>query len=126
ASSEHCVCAECSQDRNNGYTFFLHAAPPTSLYPLSLHDALPIWIEPGGGPVRRGERFGRCPGATLGVLVRAGVLAGPRQVRAPRSKSTRLNSSHVSISYAVFCLKKKTLAARTQTLFNDHFLTDSA
>src|SRR4051812_49903070 len=45
----------------------------------------------------------------VGVVVRAEVdeLGQPDQPRAPDRKSTRLNSSHMSISYAVFCLKKK-------------------
>src|SRR3712207_8284594 len=66
----------------------------------------------------RGDRQGRCPGVRLegrdarGVLVVHG--AGPDLARPLRSKhdprdrkSTRLNSSHANISYAVFCLKKK-------------------
>src|SRR5699024_12859521 len=74
--------------------FFLKATAPPETYTLSLHDALPIW--PRRGPRarvrRRGSRQG-CPHRRAGD-------AGDR-------KSTRLNSSHVSISYAVFCLKKK-------------------
>src|SRR5690606_41826222 len=79
---------------------------PTDLYTLSLHDALPIF--PGDTrselavPVRRG-------GAVLGAVLleypsphRSGPDAGPLD-----RKSTRLNSSHVKNSYAVFCLKKK-------------------
>src|SRR5438045_6031838 len=73
---------------------FNHTAPPT-IYTLSLHDALPIY-QP-----RRDHR----------------PVAQERRPRAARRheaaaeldrKSTRLNSSHLGISYAVFCLKKKT------------------
>src|SRR6266496_6022833 len=65
--------------------FFFNDPATTEIYTLSLHDALPIWP----------SRYGSCS----------------RQRRScwawPDRKSTRLNSSHVEISYAVFCLKKK-------------------
>src|SRR6201990_3758293 len=68
--------------------FFFNDTATTEIYTLSLHDALPIWF------VRREDHVDR-----------------PRPVEEkPRlrdRKSTRLNSSHMSISYAVFCLKKK-------------------
>src|SRR6266487_5941713 len=71
------------------FFFFFNDPAPTEIYTLSLHDALPI---------------SACrPGA-------AEFSTAPRTKRpvAPRDrKSTRLNSSHPSISYAVFCLKKK-------------------
>src|SRR5438128_6892950 len=72
--------------------FFFNDTATTEIYTLSLHDALPIWP-------RRASRTRRC-------------FAAPRADRGdPRRfrdrKSTRLNSSHGSISYAVFCLKKK-------------------
>src|SRR5688572_31905299 len=71
-------------------------APPET-YTLSLHDALPIFpARAGRGGVRSGHR-------------RAGRSAADLR-RSPRDedrKSTRLNSSHSQISYAVFCLKKK-------------------
>src|SRR6478752_4253812 len=71
--------------------FFFNDTATTEIYTLSLHDALPI--SSGAGPVPRGRR-------PLGA-------AGPRpRVRGDR-KSTRLNSSHGYISYAVFCLQKK-------------------
>src|SRR5256885_11933314 len=73
------------------FIFFFNDTATTEIYTLSLHDALPIWglgaHQPGGG-LRRWRGDG----------VRAGQ--GDR-------KSTRLNSSHLVISYAVFCLKKK-------------------
>src|SRR5438270_3960888 len=70
--------------------FFFNDTAPTEIYTLSLHDALPI----SGAP--RSSR-GR-PTADLRVCCRC---------RARDRKSTRLNSSHSQISYAVFCLKKK-------------------
>src|SRR5690349_23699967 len=69
--------------------FFSKDTATPEIYTLSLHDALPIC---------RGDRR---PGRTR----RAGGH-GPGH-RRPDRKSTRLNSSHVEISYAVFCLKKK-------------------
>src|SRR5437868_7520768 len=68
----------------------------TQLYALSLHDALPILTR--GQTVAKRLRLGACPGADEDAQ-----FAAARQDR----KSTRLNSSHVSISYAVFRLKKK-------------------
>src|SRR5207248_10755797 len=71
--------------------FFFNDTATTEIYTLSLHDALPIWVpETGDFLTRAGRRHDR---------VRA---ARPRD-----RKSTRLNSSHRTISYAVFCLKKK-------------------
>src|SRR5699024_12381089 len=87
---------------------------PTSLYTLSLHDALPIL------PLslyRLRWDFAIVALAFLAVAVVSGIWAGThpevletfsdREFRRQDRKSTRLNSSHVSISYAVFCLKKK-------------------
>src|SRR5437762_13192805 len=76
-------------------SFFFNAPAPTEIYTLSLHDALPI---SRGGGVR----------ATTGRLrSAAGGRATLRPALTPDRKSTRLNSSHRCISYAVFCLKKK-------------------
>src|SRR5690625_7079128 len=79
--------------------------------------ALPIWPPPlplcgaarGGGLGRTAAgaaRGGAAPGAERARLRRR-LLVGGRQLRRGDRKSTRLNSSHVAISYAVFCLKKK-------------------
>src|SRR5690348_17794081 len=73
------------------FFFFFNDTATTEIYTLSLHDALPIWQ-----PAQPGHRGG---------VDRAQNRARGR-VGADR-KSTRLNSSHPSISYAVFCLKKK-------------------
>src|SRR5689334_25368685 len=77
-----------------------YRGPATSeIYPLSLHDALPISRARADTPrvLRLSDlrRFLECP------------LQASARVLLDR-KSTRLNSSHSSISYAVFCLKKKT------------------
>src|SRR6202022_5123869 len=70
------------------FLFFFNDTATTEIYTLSLHDALPIF-DHAGVPVH-------------GVLVAAAGRTFHRQDR----KSTRLNSSHANISYAVFCLKK--------------------
>src|SRR5690242_21360461 len=78
--------------------FFFNDTATTEIYTLSLHDALPIY-RLRSDPVRALLDRGRHPYAA----------GGDRARRAGREdrKSTRLNSSHMSISYAVFCLKKK-------------------
>src|SRR5437870_11757091 len=76
--------------------FFFTDTSTTEIYTLSLHDALPILTGRLGDEAENGER-------------RDG-LAAPRLAHDAERldrKSTRLNSSHVAISYAVFCLKKK-------------------
>src|SRR5260364_476603 len=72
--------------------FFFNDTAPTEIYPLSLHDALPIFV-----PVRTR----RCEMLSRGRML---ITLGPEPVL--DRKSTRLNSSHQIISYAVFCLKK--------------------
>src|SRR3954464_16106427 len=73
------------------YCFFLNDTATTEIYTLSLHDALPIWRHHDEAVHER-------------VVDRAlqAVAIGHRD-----RKSTRLNSSHTIISYAVLCLKKK-------------------
>src|SRR3712207_8193397 len=97
--------------------FFFNDTATTEIYTLSLHDALPIWrrrdraLRDGLEPRDAGERRGGH--ARPGVLLRrAGLGRGDARRTDPRRaardrKSTRLNSSHANISYAVFCLKKK-------------------
>src|SRR5258708_21452757 len=79
--------------------FFFNDTATTEIYTLSLHDALPI------SPA---SRAARAQGSTRSCLHRG----RPPRCRRDR-KSTRLNSSHQIISYAVFCLKKKNKAANT-------------
>src|SRR5947209_16314626 len=75
--------------------FFFNAPATTEIYTLSLHDALPICALRQGGRGRDERRPQRGPASVGGVA------------RRRDRKSTRLNSSHANISYAVFCLKKK-------------------
>src|SRR5437868_12737263 len=94
------------------FQLLLYGDPPTAvLSPLSLHDALPILHEREArlvGPARRHRAHvaARGPADVVPEVPR-------RRVRQPLDrKSTRLNSSHVSTSYAVFCLKKKNANTR--------------
>src|SRR5207247_8640766 len=83
--------------------FFFQDTPTTEIYPLSLHDALPISATVWGATVITvTSGGGGAPGAA-GVRDRAATAPASNRDR----KSTRLNSSHEWISYAVFCLKKK-------------------
>src|SRR5437773_7965879 len=91
------ICLNCRiyviDDKWNIYLskfFFFNDTATTEIYTLSLHDALPIYVARGAF-----ERFGM-----------PGVVLFARHSDEDR-KSTRLNSSHITISYAVFCLKKK-------------------
>src|SRR5437879_13367271 len=77
------------------FFFFFNDPATTEIYTLSLHDALPIF-----GPRAHAARR-----PTISVLVQT-IVRCPWH-RAEDRKSTRLNSSHRCISYAVFCLKKK-------------------
>src|SRR5699024_12556390 len=83
--------------------FFLTAPPPTETYPLSLHDALPICPTTSPNTPELISQDSQMPKPVASMR-----MCPMRPARAhPDRKSTRLNSSHVSISYAVFCLKKK-------------------
>src|SRR2546421_7480010 len=98
----------------SSFFFFFNDTATTEIYTLSLHDALPIFTAALAALeakhvalIDRVPRQGLAgqiaflhPKACCGVLVE---LATPAEDR----KSTRLNSSHDQISYAVFCLKKK-------------------
>src|SRR5439155_18939108 len=95
------------------FCFFFNVTAPSEIYTLSLHDALPIFASLSRlsrrtcsslpPPAFSRKKSGR---GMRGVLISRGparALFTPWRDR----KSTRLNSSHVAISYAVFCLKKK-------------------
>src|SRR5688572_32552638 len=76
--------------------FFFSDAATTEIYTLSLHDALPI------------SRPRRCTSPSTWACCPGRPRGHGSRCRRPRDrKSTRLNSSHSQISYAVFCLKKK-------------------
>src|SRR5258707_15307869 len=92
--SNRSIAALADFSTNHYIFFFFNDTATTEIYTLSLHDALPIYaIWP---PSR--------PGSVVGMAGRADWPAIPTT---EDRKSTRLNSSHANISYAVFCLKKK-------------------
>src|SRR5260221_11290390 len=71
--------------------FFFNDTATTEIYTLSLHDALPICV----------------PAIVTVPIKRRATAPAPSAFQSGDRKSTRLNSSHTVISYAVFCLKKK-------------------
>src|SRR5256885_9820436 len=81
----------------NVFFFFFNDTATTEIYTLSLHDALPISRTGTGGRIE-----------ITGPVLFSGYRLRPDLDR----KSTRLNSSHLVISYAVFCLKKKKRASQ--------------
>src|SRR2546428_4446591 len=87
--------------------FFFNDTATTEIYTLSLHDALPI-LEDAGRRLAQSAGVGvpelgaRIAGSLLDGLANEETTGDARD-----RKSTRLNSSHDQISYAVFCLKKK-------------------
>src|SRR5205809_7420665 len=85
-------------------SFFFNATPTTEIYTLSLHDALPISILPSNLHKASPRRWRETSGQSE---VSDHAQSNRKPMRRDR-KSTRLNSSHGYISYAVFCLKKKT------------------
>src|SRR2546429_4120766 len=96
----------CSPGHLSSFFFFFNDTATTEIYTLSLHDALPIYsampwsVRRTAKPATNALMFSTC----------ARTLFADR-------KSTRLNSSHGYISYAVFCLKKKNSDSNPHTLF---------
>src|SRR2546430_11221226 len=113
-----------SDPRLSLFFFFNDPAPP-EIYPLSLHDALPISYPKSSCvfmPAANG-RWPMCstpepiiaswtPAAISAAEKLTACWAEPHWRSTVDRKSTRLNSSHSQISYAVFCLKKKNLVLR--------------
>src|SRR3712207_8223305 len=106
--------------------FFFNDTATTEIYTLSLHDALPI-----SAPGVRGQRGlrqgdGERPAGLLGHAPEGAHLVvhvdevGHRLEHAQDRKSTRLNSSHANISYAVFCLKKKKILPH-HVIISNHY-----
>src|SRR5438874_7063379 len=91
------------------FSFFFNNSATTAIYTLSLHDALPI---SDTCPVfeKLSIRRPDDPAAGAGLPHNTSSFLQDR-------KSTRLNSSHVEISYAVFCLKKKMKKSPTKLIF---------
>src|SRR3712207_8257094 len=108
----------------NSSFFFFNDTATTEIYTLSLHDALPIFLHVGGDLAPREVAD---VGAELLVLRgfreiqrHRPALLGSSQtdVRTLDRKSTRLNSSHANISYAVFCLKTKNNTTHPNISYN--------
>src|SRR5260221_5150454 len=93
------TCSRSSHTRSS-FFFFFNDTATTEIYTLSLHDALPIYYLRELATEQR-----LIASATTEVGVGGDLRTRDR-------KSTRLNSSHTVISYAVFCLKKKTKAVK--------------
>src|SRR5258707_4382147 len=87
------------------FFFFFNDTATTEIYTLSLHDALPICRKPKVMPMSEEQ-------ATASTMEAAENDSWKLE---PDRKSTRLNSSHANISYAVFCLKKKNTGIRQAT-----------
>src|SRR5437773_11824393 len=85
--------------------FFFNATTTTEIYTLSLHDALPISGREACASASHGDTGLR--------------RECERAVRCLDRKSTRLNSSHITISYAVFCLKKKKTKLALEYILQD-------
>src|SRR2546426_12649100 len=87
--------------------FFFNDTATTEIYTLSLHDALPIWFkrERGSSTIRNVGVRRQSSGSSWTESFGDDDYEKGAEMR--DRKSTRLNSSHLVISYAVFCLKKK-------------------
>src|SRR5438477_12663611 len=97
-----------SSTHHSSSSFFFNDTATTEIYTLSLHDALPIYAAGRlGDSLELLRRQLACTG-NLPLDHILGHRQSPLWTLCWRDrKSTRLNSSHMSISYAVFCLKKK-------------------
>src|SRR2546426_9381430 len=103
AHYSHCTFFTCSLFPPSSLFFFFNDTATTEIYTLSLHDALPICLR---------DRLPPSPSPCAYCLsvypsTRLPVYPSTRLSVYQDRKSTRLNSSHLVISYAVFCLKKK-------------------
>src|SRR3712207_7221869 len=97
--------------------FFFNDTATTEIYTLSLHDALPISV---ATMIRQrfAAHIAHFPPASGSAARAQLIIKEPNGSQGARSESTRLNSSHANISYAVFCLKKK--------LIYSHFFSNSS
>src|SRR2546429_9909396 len=106
------MCLRESASPRISFFFFFNDTATTEIYTLSLHDALPICAV-----VARGRREVHHPLPERTGRRRRRALAARRDEQWEDRKSTRLNSSHGYISYAVFCLKKKKKKTRCDELY---------
>src|SRR3712207_8020522 len=97
--------------------FFFNDTATTEIYTLSLHDALPISVNVEPRVARLDRKRDVSPHARRRRLYDGQQDDARVRVDGEDRKSTRLNSSHANISYAVFCLKKK---KKTNSVLNTH------
>src|SRR2546430_12535767 len=101
------------------FFFFFNDTATTEIYTLSLHDALPISSSRKLIASNRNQIIADHHSIAVSALGRARSDSPPKRDR----KSTRLNSSHSQISYAVFCLKKKKKSHELHTLHTIVFMS---
>src|SRR3712207_7538461 len=98
------------------HCFFFNDTATTEIYTLSLHDALPIFLVNRGSKefdsdIYAGEDLDieakKVLSEFANLKATGNIDVTARNIEVTDRKSTRLNSSHANISYAVFCLKKK-------------------
>src|SRR3712207_7868093 len=103
--------------------FFFNDTATTEIYTLSLHDALPICLLHSANAAHQApgqtHLFRRAPRRPLPLPGSTSCDPPWSEIINQDRKSTRLNSSHANISYAVFCLKKKYYPTHR----NSHLLT---
>src|SRR3712207_8269147 len=105
--------------------FFFNDTATTEIYTLSLHDALPISVSYSAFSETSDKTFSTAsytPETQIYMSQECkldGLREPPTYIRRDR-KSTRLNSSHANISYAVFCLKKKYYIIARYTVYPRH------
>src|SRR5207253_9421052 len=106
---------------HSSHILYLHHPPTTEIYTLSLHDALPIWdirkkiieslfVQGNAKALVAIAKTEKDPQLKKKAIEQLSVMnskEGTELFEEMRSEEQRLNSSHVAISYAVFCLKKK-------------------
>src|SRR5699024_12510745 len=104
--------------------FLFQDTATTEIYTLSLHDALPIYIRELEGALTKITAYAKLYKTDITLEVAENALRdliSPNEsddIEPEDRKSTRLNSSHVSISYAVFCLIKKKSTTLQPTSLN--------
>src|SRR5256886_11721778 len=103
-----------SHEYHISFFFFFNDTATTEIYTLSLHDALPIFWQPVQRTTQEAHVIGMveigCQGGRRGKdfeILSQDFATAAATFSVLDRKSTRLNSSHSQISYAVFCLKKK-------------------
>src|SRR3712207_8549871 len=97
------------RDQEAARVVFFNDTATTEIYTLSLHDALPICGSGTASDYHAGIWWKNASGLVDCKIDHCTFINGSRGISGvrTRSESTRLNSSHANISYAVFCLKKK-------------------